>query len=75
MKNTPNTEYLPRDNRPRMLTINATARTGIISETALRVLVKQNKVPCIYIGTRFYVNYDRFCDWLNDPENLTAMKE
>ncbi len=50
--------------RPRMLTIRETARTGVLPETALRRLVKQNKIPGIYIGTRFLVNYDKLCEML-----------
>lgn len=52
--------------RPQMLTIRETARTGILPELALRTLVKQGKVPGIYVGKKFLVNYDRLCDWLND---------
>ncbi len=56
-------------NRPQMLTIRETARTGILPEAALRTLVKQNKIPGVYVGCKFLVNYDRLCDWLNDPAN------
>ena len=56
-------------NRPQMLTIRETARTGILPEAALRTLVKQNRIPGIYVGTKFLVNYSRLCDWLNDPVN------
>ena len=45
-------------NRPRMLSIKETARTGILPETALRSLVKQGKIPGIYVGAKFLVNYD-----------------
>lgn len=58
-----NTEALQR---PQMLTIRETARTGILPEVALRTLVKQGKVPGIYVGKKFLVNYDRLCDWLNN---------
>lgn len=50
---------------PRMLTIRETAKTGILPEAALRVLVKQERIPGIYVGKKFLVNYDRLCDWLN----------
>ena len=55
--------------RPQMLTIRETARTGILPEAALRTLVKQNKIPGIYVGTKFLVKYSRLCDWLNAPAN------
>lgn len=53
-------------NHPKMLTIRETAKTGILPEYALRTLVKQGKIPGIYVGNRFLVNYDRLCDWLNN---------
>ncbi len=52
--------------RPRMLTIRETARTGVLPETALRRLVKQDKIPGIYVGTRFLVNFDKLCEELDD---------
>ncbi len=54
--------------KPQMLTIKQTAETGILTETALRRLAKQGKLPGVYIGRKFLVNYDRLCDWLNDTE-------
>ncbi len=57
--------------KPKMLTIKETARTGILSEWALRGLVKQGKIPGIYVGNRFLVNYDRLCDWLNQSCGTT----
>ncbi len=51
---------------PRMYTIRETARTGVLAETALRRLVKQNRIPGIYVGTKFLVNYDRLCEELDD---------
>ncbi|MBP3292434.1 MAG: DNA-binding protein [Clostridia bacterium] len=61
-------------NRPQMLTIRETARTGILPEAALRTLVKQNRIPGVYVGCKFLVNYDRLCDWLNNPENHTTAR-
>lgn len=58
--------------KPKMLTINETAKTGILSEWALRALVKQGKIPGIYVGNRFLINYDRFCDWLNNSGNTSS---
>lgn len=58
--------YCDLQKPPKMLTIKETARTGILSEWALRALVKEGKIPGIYVGNRFLVNYDRLCDWLNN---------
>ncbi|MBR5313104.1 MAG: hypothetical protein IKU40_09510 [Clostridia bacterium] len=74
MEHIPNTEHVSVNPRPQMLTIRETARTGILPEAALRTLVKQNKIPGVYVGCKFLVNYDRLCDWLNDPENHTTAR-
>ncbi len=58
--------------RPRMLSVRETARTGILSEYALRLYIRQGKIPGVYSGRKFLVNYDRLVDWLNDPANRTA---
>ena len=47
-------------------TIRQTARTGIISENRLRVLVAQGKIPGVYSGNRFMVNYDQLVELLNE---------
>lgn len=52
---------------PIMMTIRQVAATGIMSEHALRQLVRQGQAPCIYIGTRCYVNYQKLLEML---ENL-----
>lgn len=59
---------------PQMLTIRETAKTGILPEYALRGLVKQGKIPGIYVGTKFLVNYNRLCDWLNETAETTHNK-
>ena len=43
---------------PRMMSIRQIAQTGILSEHALRVLLKEGKLPAIRIGSRVIVNYD-----------------
>jgi hypothetical protein len=50
---------------PRLMTIREIARTGILPEHALRVLLKQGKLPVIYIGKKALINYDRLCDQLS----------
>jgi hypothetical protein len=37
---------------PKMLTIREVVKTGILSERALRLLVKQGKIPALFIGTK-----------------------
>lgn len=50
---------------PRMLTIREAAQVGPLTEYALRLLLKQDKLPGVFIGTKFLLNYDRFIAQLN----------
>lgn len=51
-------------NAPKMMTVREIAKTGILTEHALRLLLKQGKLPAIYIGTKALINYDSLCAWL-----------
>lgn len=46
------------------MTIREVARTGIITEHHLRILVAQGKVPTIKAGTRNYIHYPMLCEQL-----------
>lgn len=52
-------------NQPRMLTIREIARTGILPEHALRLLLKAGKLPAIYVGKKALINYDKLCEQLS----------
>lgn len=47
---------------PTMMTIREIARTGLLSEHALRLLLKEGKLPAIYVGNKALVNYDKLCE-------------
>lgn len=47
------------------LTIKETAKTGILSEHALRVMQKTKKLPCIMVGTKCLINYPQLIEQLN----------
>lgn len=53
-------------NLPKMMTIRQVAKTGLLSEYALRQLCKQGKVPCITVGTsgKILINFDAFVQQL-----------
>ena len=53
--------------QPKMLTIRQTAATGILTESALRTLVKSGKVRVVYVGNRALINYQQLVDQLNSP--------
>lgn len=44
---------------PKMMTIREIARTGLLSEHALRLLLKEGKLPAIYVGNKALINYDK----------------
>lgn len=49
-----------------MLTIRETAKTGILPETALRRLAAEGRLPCIYVGRKALVNFDRLVQMLDE---------
>ena len=50
---------------PRMRTIREVARTGLLSEYSLRLMEKQGRLPCVYIGKKCLVNLDKLIEKLN----------
>ncbi len=51
---------------PRMMTIREIAKTGVLSENALRTMVKDGRAPHIKIGCKALVNYDKLCRMLEE---------
>ena len=41
----------------RIMTIREVAREGILTEHALRLMLKSGRLPAIYIGTKALINY------------------
>ncbi len=50
----------------RMMTVRQLAETGILPEYAIRMLLKQNKLPAIYSGRKALINYDRVVEMLQN---------
>lgn len=61
-------------NTPQMMTIREIARTGLLSEHALRLLLKEGKLPAIYVGNKALVNYDKLCQELHNLDTDIATK-
>ena len=57
----------------RFLTIREVARTGILSEHHLRLLEKEKRLPGVYAGNRFKVNYPLLLEQL-DAESRKCME-
>lgn len=59
--------------QPNMMTVREVAKTGLLSEHALRIMLKTGKLPAIYIGKKALINYDKLCEQLSalgeDSEN------
>ena len=53
---------------PRLMTVREIARTGLMTEHALRLLLKQNKLPAIYINSKALINYDRLVEQISALE-------
>ncbi len=63
------------DTKPRMMTVREIARTGLMSEHALRLLLKAGKLPAIFIGRKALINYDRLCEQLQSLRADVAAAE
>lgn len=61
--------------QPTMMTIREIARTGLMSEHALRMMLKAGKLPAIFIGKKALINYDKLCEELQALEANVAKKE
>ena len=59
---------------PTMKTIRQTAALGILPEHALRRMLKQEKLPGIYVGNRFLVNLEALSSQLN-AESVSNVRE
>lgn len=54
-----------------LMTLRQVAATGIMSEYGLRKLAEQQRLPCVYIGNRCYVNFRQLQEQLNNlPGNI-----
>lgn len=53
------------NNKPKMLTIPQLEATGILPGRAIRRLISEGKISCVTVGNRRYVNFTRFCEYLN----------
>jgi len=47
---------------PRLMSVKEMAKTGIMPENAIRVLLKQGKLPAIYSGKKAIINFDLMCE-------------
>ena len=55
---------MTQENKVTMMTVRELARTGILTEHAIRLMVKQNKLPVLYIGKKALINYEKTVEML-----------
>jgi hypothetical protein len=66
---------------PKMMTIPEIARTGLLPEHALRVMVKRGEIPAVYSGAKAFINYDNLVAKLSQmgavepPKNVINIVE
>lgn len=51
---------------PRMMGIREAAETGIMTEYAIRQLVKDGRIPCIKLKRKAYINYNKLVEMMNN---------
>lgn len=54
------------DKIPKMVTIREAAKTGILPENALRVMVRNGEIPAVYSGKKAFINYNNLCSYLQN---------
>ena len=56
------------------MTIRETAKTGILSEHALRIMQKQGKIPYVMCGTKCLINYPLLVEMLTEESQKAVTK-
>ena len=62
---------MPQENKVTMMTVRELAKTGILPEHAIRLMLKQNKLPALYIGNKALINYEKTVEML---QSLTVIQ-
>ena len=60
---------MKEENKVTMMTVRELAKTNILTEHAIRLMLKQNKLPVRYIGKKALINYEKTVEML---QNLTV---
>lgn len=60
---------------PTMMTVREIAKTGLLTEHALRRMLKAGKLPAIYIGKKALINYDKLCEALQNLDSDVSKPE
>ena len=55
---------MTQENIVTMMTVRELAKTGILTEHAIRLMLKQNKLPVLYFGKKALINYEKTVEML-----------
>ena len=47
-----------------LMSIREAAQTGILSEYALRMMIKRGELPAIFVGRKALINYEALCNMI-----------
>ena len=65
---------MERNELPRMRSIREIAKTGLLSEYALRRMEKSGELPCVHVGKKCLVNLDKLIELLNNPGGISESR-
>ena len=55
---------------PQMMTVRQIAKTGLLPENAIRVMLKNGQIKAVYSGRKALINFDNLCE---DLKMLTVV--
>ena len=60
---------------PRFMSIREISKTGLLSEYNLRLMEKQKRLPCVYVGRKCLVNLELLVDQLNEQSKTEVQND
>ena len=58
---------MPRELIPEMVTIRETSRRTGLSYDCIRKLCLSGEIVFMRVGRKYFVNFGKFCEFLNNP--------
>ena len=49
---------------PRMMTVREVAKTGLLPENTIRVMLRNGQIQAVYSGKKALINFDNLCEYL-----------
>jgi len=47
---------------PKMMTVRQIAKTGLLPENTIRVMLRNGQIQAVYSGKKALINFDNLCD-------------